>query len=290
MENKDNRVPVRLLAFDLDGTLLNPENRVSQRNERILRRLQEQGLKLVVTTGRTLPAMKQVCAHLPFDGYVCSNGMISYDRDYGILHTERLKGDVVRRVLAEIRKERMYYELHVESGERLISQDDAGVLENLEGAKPSGVSEGEWEARLRIRHHLNDVTEEALQTGMDHGSIHVLKVFVWHREPERLQALRERLLRDRVPVGLTASGPFNLEMNKKGVNKWTGLQLLLQRFGLSGEHVLVFGDGENDVEILSHAGRSVAMENAEEAAIEAAGDRTLSNVEDGVAHYLETWF
>ncbi|GAB7386902.1 Cof-type HAD-IIB family hydrolase [Bacillaceae bacterium] len=282
---------IRLLAFDLDGTLLNEENRISDRNRQALLAMKKRGLKLLVTTGRTLPSAQEVCAGIPFDGYVCSNGMISYDEKYGLLHKEWIPGEVVLRLLSEVRKKRMFYEIHDEFGNRLVMGEDMDFLrESIEGLKPEGMVEGEWESRHRIFTRLRPQAERELSQRIAREELAILKLFVWHKDKAVLRALQKEWTLAKIPVSLTSSSPHNIEVNKRGINKWVGLQTQLRRFRLTGEQVLVFGDGLNDVEILRNAGWSVAMGNAEAAAKAAAKAFTLSNREDGVAHYLQTQF
>ncbi|HWB38139.1 MAG TPA: HAD hydrolase family protein, partial [Rugosimonospora sp.] len=81
-----------------------------------------------------------------------------------------------------------------------------------------------------------------------------------------------------------------VEISAAGITKATGLALLAAEYAVAPEDVVAFGDMPNDVPMLHWAGRAVAVANAHPEALAAADDVTLSNVDDGVAAYLERWF
>jgi hydroxymethylpyrimidine pyrophosphatase-like HAD family hydrolase len=92
-------------------------------------------------------------------------------------------------------------------------------------------------------------------------------------------------------VEVTHSSSSGLvEMSAAGITKATGLALLAAEYGVQPADVVAFGDMPNDVPMLTWAGRGVAVANAHAEARDAADELTLSNVDDGVAVYLERWF
>ena len=92
----------------------------------------------------------------------------------------------------------------------------------------------------------------------------------------------EKVLEEIPSVAATSSDPINMEINSVTANKGAALLQLSTILGISREHILAIGDGDNDIEMLSFAGFSVAMANASDGAKRAASYVTVSNNEDGV--------
>ena len=258
--------PISLISFDLDGTLLNQEHEVSGRSREAITRLKDNGYKLLVTTGRTLPETRNVCDGIAFDGYICSNGMVIYENDFTLIHMEIIPGYAVIEILNQLKRAKINYELHDENGELYVIEEDEDFLKKRID-------------RVRM------IPQKELFYNILSKKINIVKFLILtiHNNiiiPEHLQV-------DTLPVNLIIVNQHNVEINKAGINKWIGLQYYLKRFCLPADQILAFGDGANDMEILKRSGWSVAMENAGQEVKREAKDITLSNDNDGVAFYIE---
>ncbi|GAA5189440.1 Cof-type HAD-IIB family hydrolase [Rugosimonospora acidiphila] len=261
------RLP-RLVATDLDGTLVGRDDRVSERTAEVLSRMSAAGTAIVLVTGRPVRWMPTVYAHLPAPYLsVCANGGVIYDpasdrvRDSWAI-PPALLSELCLRMRAAV------------PGVVFAVEVDDGRAMRYEPAWPV-----RWDVGLPTSESapLAELTERPA-------------VKLLARAPgvgsDEFVALIESIVDGEVvPTHSSRSGL--VEMSARGVTKATGLATVAAELGVDAADVLAFGDMPNDVPMLKWAGRSVAVSNAHPAARAAAGDITLSNEDDGVAAYLE---
>jgi len=265
----------RLVASDLDGTLLRSDGEVSPRNRAAVDACWAAGIPFVGVTGRgprLLDNVREVLggrgiAVLAQGGYVVDLGT---DR---VLRTVAMTRGTASSVIASIEDV---------AGELVVAVEDAA--EQAEAMAPLRVQHGfDWPypepAHLLPRH-------EVLPVGA------VLKVFLRSARlgEDELVALARTVVDPQV-AELTHAGLGFIEVLPPGVTKASGLAVALQQFGLSAADVLYLGDMPNDlpaIEAVNAAGgRSVAMANAHPLVRAAAGDRTSGSDVDGVGRYVE---
>ncbi|HEY2675269.1 MAG TPA: HAD family hydrolase [Rugosimonospora sp.] len=261
----------RLVATDLDGTLVGAEGVVSPRSARALVRATGAGAVVVLVTGRPLRWLPIVYEQLatPYLA-VCANGGVIYDpvtdkvRDSWTIPPELL-GEVCLRLRAAIPA--VVFAVEV----------DDGRLMRYEPSWPAHWDSGHPTA---VPGSLADVTAEPAVK---------LLARTPGADPDEFVALVESIVDGEVvPTHSSRSGL--VEMSARGVTKATGLATVAGELGIDAADVLAFGDMPNDVPMLAWAGRSVAVSNAHPAARAAAAEVTLSNEDDGVAVYLERFF
>ncbi|CAJ1004580.1 Cof subfamily protein (haloacid dehalogenase superfamily) [Brevibacillus aydinogluensis] len=275
---------LRLAAFDMDGTLLNEDARMTEATREACRLLQASGCKLVLSTGRTYPSARLPIDGFPFDGYVCSNGAAVYEADGRLVQRTFLPADMVREVVDTLRQELLYYELHDTAGNRWMVQEDRERIETLIGEDAS--VEG-----LELRRHAfyewaRVAPLEEMMRLVSTGEAEIVKLFIWHPVPEQLEPVRQRLEQWGESAAITTSGPYNIEVIPKHASKWEGLLYFIRKWGFTPEQVMAFGDADNDREALTHAGYSVAMENADPAIKKIARFIAPHHNEDGVARFI----
>ncbi len=241
---------IRLIAVDLDGTLLDDDHMtVPERSRQALRRAAERGVQLAICSGRTLALLQNVLAQVPQIRYaVVSNGAAAADTATG----ERLfcqpfpqeKAQEILKILQE------YPEVTVESyadGESWVQEKHLPILQ--EWAKPNGF----WRHFLTRVHVVQNLAEELRRRQVE-------KITVSNMPPRR----KEEILR-RVGAGddlsVSSSVENYMELNFRGVNKGLGLSSLCRRLGIAREEVMAVGDGDNDFDMMDWAGYSVAMKN-----------------------------
>lgn len=254
----------RLVAIDLDGTLLTSSQEVTPRAERAIRGLCAQGVKVVLCTGRPPRFTKHVAEGLDVsDLVIMHHGAIVYDfiADAMHFHTELTAETALGAI-------------------RAMREQHDGVMVGLETTYGWFMDPALFEIR-QPEPPPTDVGEvEAFVQG------YVTKLLFRHRDMDA-EAFSRAL--DDFDVHCTWSSPELLEVIAKNVNKREALKQVVAVRGLSAGDVAVFGDQNNDLEMLAWAGLGVAMGNASEEAKAAANRITDTNDEDGVAKVLETW-
>ncbi|RZS45155.1 hypothetical protein EV193_1011042 [Herbihabitans rhizosphaerae] len=271
----------RLVASDVDGTLLDPMERVTSRTERAIARVTGSGTPFVLVTGRPPRWIPSVADAAGLDGYaVCSNGAVLYDIgadqvlsateiDPMVLHDvahalQRVLPGMsiaVERVTASVRRETFLEHLGRTFMHEPAFSNPWG--DNEHNVAPRAEVLGQPATKLLVRHEKL-TSEEMVQAAVE-------------------------VLSDAVDVTFSTSNGL-IEISVRGVTKATGLSDVAERLGVDAASVIAFGDMPNDVEMLRWAGHGVAMANAHAEAMAVADEVTAPNSEDGVAQVLERWF
>ncbi|MEU3981504.1 Cof-type HAD-IIB family hydrolase [Streptomyces sp. NPDC026672] len=269
-------VPPRLIATDLDGTLLRDDKSVSPRTVAALAAAEEAGIEVFFVTGRPARWMSVVSDHVHGHGLaICGNGAAVVD-----LHG----GPGAHRFV----KVRALAQDNALDAVRLLREAAPGTVYAVE--QTYGFHQEPDYPELHMeRPDTLAPAEELLADGGPGTTEPVLKILAYHREldPDAFLTLARLAVGERATV--TRSSPSALlELSGPGVSKASTLELCCAERGISREEVVAFGDMPNDVEMLTWAGRSYAMGNAHPAAVAAASGRTTANNEDGVAAVIES--
>ncbi len=260
--------PPRLVATDLDGTLLGPDGLVSDRTRTVLDALDARGVPVVFVTGRPVRWMEHLWEVVGRHGLaVCSNGGIIYDVGAGEVRDARtITPDVVARVGEELRRAVPGTVFAVERTTGFGREP--GFLPRV--APPDGVPVAPLEelaagdvVKLLARHEDHPAEE------------------FWRRVEEAVGA--------HVTATWSSTGAL-VEMSAAGVTKASTLEWLCHELGVERQDVVAFGDMPNDVPMLRWAGTSYAMADAHETARAAATRVAPPHEEDGVARVLVELF
>jgi Cof subfamily protein (haloacid dehalogenase superfamily) len=272
-ETPASTVPPRLIATDLDGTLLRDDKSVSPRTVAALAAAEEAGIEVFFVTGRPARWMDVVSDHVHGHGLaICGNGAAVVD-----LHGGAHRFVKVRELARE----------NALDAVRLLRDAAPGTVYAIE--QTYGFNQEPDYPKLHME--VPDIllsAEELLGPAGPLPDEPVLKILAYHPtlDPDAFLTLARLALGDRANV--TRSSPSALlEISGPGVSKASTLALCCAERGISHEQVVAFGDMPNDVEMLTWAGRSYAMGNAHPDVIAAASGRTVANNEDGVAVVIE---
>ncbi|MGL5825367.1 MAG: Cof-type HAD-IIB family hydrolase [Nocardioides sp.] len=267
----------KLVATDLDGTLLTSSGEVSPRTRRALAQLGALDVPLVVVTGRPVRWMEQLWGVIGGHGLaVLSNGAVVYDVSARRIRTARtLEPQILTEVAARLRA-------------RI-----PGTAFALEKAGAVGIEPG---FRPRPSHSMHgafhtDTTLVDVGRLEDLVDDRAVKLLAQHEEivPEVFWAQVQAEVGDLVTTTWSSAHAM-VEISAFGVTKAATLAGLVADLGLGAVDVLAFGDMPNDVGMLGWAGTSYAMANAHPLAQDAADYLTLTNDQDGVAEILEMFF
>jgi hydroxymethylpyrimidine pyrophosphatase-like HAD family hydrolase len=259
--------PPRLVAVDVDGTILDHDERLSERVRSAVRGIADAGIHVVVSTGRTIVGTLPVLDRLSLlEGWaVCSNGAVTARLDPALPSGYEVSDAVTFDPAPVLRMLRRRLPV------ALYAVEDVGSGHRLTAPFPPGELTG----------HQEIVTFEDLVQGP------ATRVVV--RSPdhsgEEFAALVSGLGLHGVSyaVGWTAW----LDLAPDGVSKASGLDAVCRRLGVDAAEVVAIGDGRNDVEMFAWAGRSVAMGNATSDVRAVADEVTAPVEEDGLALVLE---
>lgn len=263
---------IRLIASDLDGTMLWDKTTLRPRTIAALQAAHQAGIIVVAATGRQLTALPDLLAGTRIRHAVGSNGAIAGDLGSGEVYFEDpLPAEIAAEVIRALET--------AAPGTAFLSVRDHGALHFAETAYLAQVSPAE---RALVPMDYREVDRAGL---LDAPS---LKLAARHPDYDP-ETLAEMLTDARIDgcEATTSGAPF-LEVQRGGVNKATGLAQLCAKLGIPAAEVMAFGDARNDIEMLTWAGTGIAMGNAVPETVAAADHTIGSNREDGLAEYLET--
>ncbi|GHE44812.1 HAD-IIB family hydrolase [Streptomyces griseoaurantiacus] len=274
-ERPSSLVPPRLIATDLDGTLLRDDKSVSPRTVAALAAAEKAGVEVFFVTGRPARWMDVVSDHVHGHGLaICGNGAAVVD----------LHGGPGAHRFVKVRELARQNALEAVTLVRTAAPGTVYAVEQTYGFH----QEPDYPKLHMERPDTLAPAEELLAEGAVTAREPVLKILAHHpdMDPDAFLTLARLAVGDRATV--TRSSPSALlEISGPGVSKASTLALCCAERGISHEEVVAFGDMPNDVEMLTWAGRSYAMGNAHPDVLTAASGRTVGNNEDGVAVVIE---
>lgn len=262
--------PVRLLALDMDGTLLRSDLTVSSRNRAAVQACLDRGIDVVLASGRIYPTITPYLSLWPAGRLwvAAANGAVIYAPD-GVtaLWKRPIDAPVARAVTAWASAEGIYVKAYVD--DRLFV--NRVTEETLRFRRLHGIG----------YHHLPDLAEQLPGAPSK---------MVMADDSTRLP-LHEAQLRRRwgTQLEISASTPDSMELTAFGVNKGEALRFVAGRLGIGSGQVAAIGNERNDLSMITWAGRGAAVANAAQAVRTAAPQVVAHHDADGVAEFIEGW-
>lgn len=275
------------IIVDMDGTLLNECNSVSDRLKKYLIELRQSGKFIFIATGRTIKEVKNVLPiDLEVDGLVTANGMSVFIGQQQIVENT-LPPMLVQALVEKARNMGIYYEVHPNEGQKFaLKQDKTYICQHVMDPRPNTVEENEWFSRKKA-------INERLEWHEDLNIQNILKIYFFSKEIKRIQEWKNELnnIKENIAFTAVSSTEHNVEVMVANVSKATGIQHLLDKFALCRDHTIAVGDGENDLPMFKLAGYSVAMKNAPDIVKKQVDCITdYSYKEDGLYYFLKKTF
>ena len=279
----------KLVAIDLDGTLLNSFGEVSENTKNILKEAKERGIEIVLASGRPISSTKSIAVELGVDNYLISgNGAVVYDiKNDDVIYDKFLTKEQVFQIIDVCEANSIFYNLYTE--EEVITKSlNYNVLfyhkENIKKIEEK-------------RTHIN-VVEDVKRYIEESGKTKFLKVTVCDeskmifngiirklKEIDNLDILNvEHMSRKKFKIGTEdVSIEYHYtEITNQNVNKWTAIEFLLKRLGINKEDVVAIGDNINDKEMVENSGLGIVMGNSNPLMKDIANIVVSDNNSDGV--------
>lgn len=267
---------IKLIALDLDGTLLDSQKRLSSRNENALKECIKRGIWIVPCTGRIWFGVPEFIQNFPGIRYaITTNGAVIEDvAESQIIDEKKLDWKQAVELLELAKTFHTMYDAYTDGhayGEARFMEhmDDYGIIPTLK------------KMILDTRECVPDVADmiRTLQKPVE-------KVNYFFGDLEE-RARARAVLEARGDVLISSSFTHNLEINALGAAKGEAVLRLAAHLGIAPEETMAFGDGENDLSMIRMTGVGVAMENAVDLLKAEADYVTVSNDDDGVALAIE---
>ena len=263
---------IKMVALDLDNTLLNSNKEISARNELVLKKLHAQGIHVVLCTGRPINAIWPLIEQL---------GLTQPD-DYTITFNGGL-------VINNVTKSHLF--------ELGMSRQDLQPLFDYVCSHQIPLDALDFDRVYELTDQPRSIYQTVLKniefkdSTIDELPDHTFSKAVMAIPAEQLAPIIKGLPQDLlVHYHAVQSQPMIMEFLPKKVNKAVGLKALLDHFGLDFTNLMTFGDADNDLEMIKAASQGIVMANGLPEVKKVATAITDSNDQDGVASYCEQFF
>ncbi|MDA0150326.1 Cof-type HAD-IIB family hydrolase [Vibrio sp. LaRot3] len=262
--------PFRIVASDLDGTLLAPNHQLNEFSKQTLKELNNKGFTFIFATGRHHVDVAGIREMVGIPAYmITSNGARVHDQKDQLMYSNNVPVELVQPVIDTIRQDPNVMIHMYRDDDWLLDRDDEKMRTFHED---SGFTYKRFEA--------DDAPKEG-----------VAKIFFIHTEQDHDYLVQyEELLNEKFAgqLNVSFSTPWCLEVMAADVSKGDALKVVAESMGLALENCIAFGDGMNDVEMLQAAGKGLVMGTSHQRVKDALPNNEVigSNEDDAVAHYL----
>lgn len=259
---------IKLIACDMDDTLLNKDVQISPRNAAAVKRAVAAGKIFLIATGRMYVSARPYALSLGLDvPLVTYNGaLVKGSRSGRIFYEHKMKAATAAEVLAYCHERGFYLQLYV--GDKILiekANECSRMYTKISGVPVTELGEA-----------LYSVSEAPY------------KILVMTAGSEFMKVWQDFAERFRGRLDVTSSKDNFLELMEPGVNKWEAVKSVAASYGIKPEEIMCIGDSNNDVGMIAGAGIGVAMGNAKDSVKQHARIITASNDNDGVALVLES--
>ena len=283
----------KLVAIDLDGTMLNQYGIVTQKTKNSIKKAQENGIEIMIASGRPIDSVKTISKEIGSENYFISgNGSIIYDiKKDEIIYENVLKKQKALEIIKICEENSIFYNVYTEK-EIIAKNLQYNVLyyhkENLTKSEED-------------KTHVNIV--EDIYDYIEKTDSKVLKVMICDKHQTIFNAIIRKLKEvddievlevshmsrkiirqgtEEIPIEY-----FYTEISAKNVDKWTALEFLKEKLQISSDEIVAIGDNVNDKKMIEKSGYGIAMGQSAPQIKEIADYVTDSNVDDGVANALD---
>lgn len=267
----------KLIALDMDGTMLNSRNEISKRNVQAIHKAIDKGVYVVLATGRMPASARYYAKTIGLDSPIIScNGAIIFNNTQELIFEKKLQAQAIRQIIDLVHEYKLNYRFC--GIDTFYGQVYRGDMEEFYPNYREDFSQ------QGIRVELLDDTIAYLEK----NQIPIHKFEFVEEDEDKLQDFRKKLETVK-GISMASSWHNNVEIVSAGVSKGQSLQYLCEEFGIKDSQIIAIGDNENDVSMFRLAGLAIAMENGDKIAKDQADIITATNDQDGVAKAIEKY-
>lgn len=266
---------IKLIAIDMDGTLLNSKNQLTKRTYEAISQAQDKGVKVVIATGRVLKSALHYSQELNLNSYVsaCNGAIVVDDKNTPILEKPICLNDMEK--IMELGHNLGIY-FHFYNEDTFFTK--TVVQEVIDYYTPTTKKFKSQSIGIKVYDKIQEILSQE--------NLSVYKFLFIDNNKDKLNLLRDKL---KVINGIDLSSSWNnnIEVMARGASKGSSIEYLCNELGINRHQVMAIGDNENDLSMIRFAGFGVAMDNGEDIVKKASKYITASNEEDGVAKVIE---
>ena len=280
---------IKLIASDLDGTLLQDDGSISKETVRMIKKAEQQGIRFMVATGRSYNSAKQAVnragLHVPI---LCMNGANLYDDEDQLLIDTPFDVPMAKEIVNAVDTNKIYLEMYTSNGVYAPEKDQfVEMLLTILREKFVGYTDEQIKAHInqRFQEETFTFTDDFISV-LDDPTVTPYKLLAFSFDKGDLNALRQTFA-NRDDLYVTSSGFDNVEFNHKEATKGHALLAYAKTLGITPDEIMAIGDNENDLPMLTNVKYGVAMDNASDLIKAHVNYTTASNNQHGVKQAIE---
>lgn len=262
---------IKMLALDLDRTLLREDKTVSEYTLRILNECKNRGIIIAIASARPRRAAKVIAKIIDCDKIVCLNGAMITIGDK-VIATNKIDGKIAQNIILKIIERFPSSKVSAEINDYIHVNFDLNEFFN--------------ESSNVIKTDFNEVFENSVETNFINNFTDVDKIVFGVENADEINDIKAML-----PEGVYTSiaNGFLLQIMSEKATKINGVKALAQYYNISIDEIAAFGDDYDDIGMISECGHGIAVDNAIEDVINVADYITESSNNDGVAKWIEKY-
>ena len=287
----------KLIAVDLDGTLLNSYGAVTENTKNVIKKVEEQGANVIIASGRPIDSIMTIANEIGSDKYfIAGNGAIVYDmKKKEIIYEKCLPKQKVLDIIKICEENSIGYNVYTEK-EILTTSLKYNVLyyhkENLK--KPE-----DKKTKISIINNMYEYIENDENSRFLKITVCDENKFVFNSIIRKLKEIRDievlevsHMAKKMIRQGTEEFSVeyFYTEISKANVDKWNAIEFLAEKMGINQDEIMAIGDNINDKEMIEKAGLGVVMAQSTPVVVNVANEVTASNNDDGVAKILQKYY
>lgn len=256
---------IKLLAMDLDGTLLNSKKEISAYTRRALWQIHEKEIPVVLSSGRMMEAINKFQKMVGFNCYRSAlNGAYILDAENGAVEDCAFSDEELKAILNYLKGKDVYF--NISCTDILYCRSD-----------PAKEEKRNYGVNTKVLSCCEMIEDDQLKGN---------RIIIETKRADLLEEIKKFLLKN-FKFEITKSEEHNIEVTPESINKGTGIEKICHHLNIPLSSVAVFGDGENDLSMFQKAGITIAMGNATDTLKRFSDFITKSNDEEGVAYAIE---
>ena len=287
----------KLVAIDLDGTMLNSYGVVSEETKNTIKEVEKQGIEVIIASGRPIDSIKEIAKEIESKNYfIAGNGAIIYDmKKDEIIYEKTLSKEKVLEIIKICEENSISYNVYTER-EILATSLKYNVLyyhkENLK-------KEENKKTKINIVNNMYEYVKNKEDarflkiTICDESKTVFNSIIKKLKDVKNIEILDVSHMARKTIVHGTEEyqiSYYYTEISTENVDKWEAIKFLIEKLNIKKEEVIAIGDNSNDKNMIKNAGLGIAMKQSTPSVLEIADEVTESNNEDGVAEILQKYY
>ena len=283
----------KLIAIDLDGTLLNSYGLISEENKKAIKKAQEEGANVVLSSGRSTSSVKNLAEELGGNKYIiCGNGSLIYDlQKEEIIYDKFIDKNKVLQIIQICEQNSIYYNIYTENMVIAKTLDNNVLFYHQENANKPDAKKTKINLVQNIYEYVSNLQDSNVLkfTISDKSSIIFNSIIKKLRNIKNIDVLDVAHMSRKIIKSGTEEVSleyYYTEITSESVDKWNAIKWLAEQLQINKEDIMAIGDNINDKMMIENAGMGVAMGNSDPAVKEVADKVVANNNENGVAEAI----